>query len=73
MSDSHTHHPDSLLRLAEVRRIVPLSSTSIYRLIQAGDFPPPVQIGPRASAWRWSDLTAWIDSRQPSAGPTRAA
>lgn len=67
------YRPESLLRLSEVRTIVPLSRSAIYRLTASGSFPAPVKIGGNASAWRWSDIQKWLDSRQPSAGPQRAA
>jgi len=68
MPDPIDYRPESLLRLAEVRRVVPLSRSSIYRMIDAGEFPMPVKIGPRAAAWRWADLREWIASRQPANG-----
>lgn len=57
---------DSLLRLPELRSVVPLSRSAIYRLAAAGDFPRPVRIGQRASAWRWRDVREWLDSRKPA-------
>jgi len=54
---------DALIRRREVERRTSRSNTSIYRDIAAGTFPPPVQIGPHAVAWRVSDIDAWIASR----------
>ena len=33
------------------------------RWVADGSFPAPVQLGPRAVAWRWSDLDRWTQSR----------
>lgn len=53
----------SLIRLPQVQEIVPYSRSTIYNLIAAGDFPPPVKLGPRASAWVKSEVEAWADER----------
>ncbi|MCP3019620.1 AlpA family phage regulatory protein [Cupriavidus basilensis] len=31
-------------------------------MIRAGTFPVPVKLGPRTSAWRSSDVAAWMAS-----------
>lgn len=58
--------PGRLLRLREVRHIVRLSRSAVYRRIQAGEFPRPVRIGPKAVRWRTEDIEAWL-----AAHPTR--
>jgi len=55
--------PLSLLRLREVCRRTCKSRSEIYRRIAAGDFPQPVKLGERASAWPEHEVTAWIASR----------
>lgn len=47
-------------RLADVIRITALSRSSIYRRIAAGEFPPQVSLGGRATGWRREALQAWI-------------
>lgn len=54
---------ERLLRRREVERITGMSRSSIYRLMQEGEFPRPVRIGPAAVRWRLSDIMAWIESR----------
>ena len=54
---------DRLMRRREVERIAGLSRSSIYRLMQEGEFPKPVRVGPTAVRWRASDITAWLESR----------
>lgn len=51
---------DSLLTLAEVQKLTRVSSTTIYRWIDEGSFPPPVKAG-RLSRWRASEVAAFID------------
>jgi len=53
----------ALLRRPEVSRRTGLSRTTIYRMVQAGEFPSPRQLGARAVAWSESEISAWIESR----------
>ena len=55
--------PLSLLRLREVCRRTCKSRSELYRRIAAGDFPQPVKLGERASAWPEHEVTAWVASR----------
>lgn len=58
-------HPgrDRLIKLREVMALTGLSKSTLYRKIDAGTFPPPVVLGPRAVACRESEVLAWIASR----------
>lgn len=47
-------------RLSDVIRITALSRSSIYRRIAAGEFPPQISLGGRATGWRREALQAWI-------------
>ena len=61
-----TARPDTdplFLRMATVVRLTGLGRTTIYRLIADHKFPSPVRLGPRAVAWRRSDLDRWSESR----------
>lgn len=63
-----THHPAEpsaliLCRLPQVRIRTGLSRSEIYRRIAGGDFPKPIKLGPRASAWAEHEVTAWIAAR----------
>ena len=67
---------DRLLRRRQVEEITGMSRSSIYRLMQDGEFPRPVRIGPSAVRWRASDITAWLESRpvtRSEFGPPSAA
>lgn len=52
-----------LLRLPDVRRIVGLSRSEIYRRIASKTFPPPVPLGERIRAWDSSAISSWVDQR----------
>ena len=59
-----TNMKDRLLRRRQVEEITGLSRSSIYRLMQEGEFPRPVRVGPGAVRWKASDLAAWLESRR---------
>ena len=52
-----------ILRLPEVCKTTGLSKTTIWRMVKAGTFPPPVQLSPRAVGWRRSDIEKWLENR----------
>ena len=52
-----------LARLPTVLKMTGLGRSTIYRWVADGSFPAPVRLGPRAVAWRWSDLDLWTRSR----------
>lgn len=52
-----------LLRLREVTAITGVSRSTIYRLISIGQFPAPIRIGVRASAWSTNEIAGWLDGR----------
>jgi prophage regulatory protein len=52
-----------LLRIHAVLRVTGLSRSTLYRLIADESFPRPVRLGPRAVAWRRSDIDAWSEAR----------
>ena len=54
---------DRLLRRREVEEITGMGRSSIYRLMQAKEFPRPVRVGSTAVRWRASDITRWLESR----------
>jgi prophage regulatory protein len=53
------------LRLPSVINKVGLSRSQIYKLIQQGDFPEPVKIGPKISVWIEEKLEMWMDAQVP--------
>lgn len=53
----------TLERLPQVRARTGLSRSEIYRKVALGDFPKPIKLGERASAWPEHEVSAWIASR----------
>ena len=52
-----------LLRIYEVLRRTGLSRSALYRLIAAGQFPPPIRLTERTSAWTDQMVQAWIEDK----------
>ena len=59
----------AILRLPDVLARTALSKPTLYRLMNAGDFPRSVSLGGRAVGWRDNEITEWIESR-PRTGAT---
>lgn len=56
--------PNRLLRFPEVIHLTGVSRSSIYRLIEQGDFPKPVSIrNARIRVWSAEAVTAWISAQ----------
>lgn len=56
---------DRLVTFHELKTItgIPYSRASLWRMERAGGFPQRIKLSPRRSAWRLSELQAWIESR----------
>ena len=52
-----------LIRRPEVLERVGLSSSTLYEMTAAGEFPAPIPIGRQAVAWLDSEVDAWINER----------
>lgn len=64
MNESNTR----LLRLPEVRRLTGLPTSSLYALMQSGQFPRPVRLTQRSVAWPEILVSDWLAARI-AAGP----
>jgi prophage regulatory protein len=54
--------PQSLLRLPQVLKLIPVAPSSWWLGVRSGRYPKPVKLGPRTTAWRASDILELIDS-----------
>ena len=59
-----------LLRRPEVERETGLSRSTIYARMEAGTFPRPLRLGPRAVRWPSTVIEAW-KAEQPLCGPEK--
>lgn len=42
---------------------LPFGPTTLWRMVRVGEFPKPVKLSTRVSAWRVGDVRAWIRKR----------
>lgn len=54
---------DPVLRLNKVIACVGLSRSAIYRRMDDGDFPRPLDLGGNAIGWRLSTINQWLAAR----------
>lgn len=67
---SHPHITESLHRLASIigdkkkgiPPIIPVSKSTWWAKVAAGEFPQPVRIGKRCVAWKASDIAALVEN-----------
>lgn len=52
-----------LIRIPEVQHRTGYAKSSIYRMVNADEFPAPIKIGARASAWLESEIEDWITAK----------
>lgn len=53
-------HPNDLIRIKEVIKMVGISKSSIYSYINIGSFPKPIQISSRSVAWQRGMIEEWV-------------
>ncbi len=58
------HH----LRRPAVEAVTGLSRSSIYEMMDKGEFPRPIRIGKRSVAWPQSSIETWLAERPISQG-----
>lgn len=62
-----TKHPlpfRRTIRRDELRQVVPLAETTIYKMERRGEFPRRFNLTPRCVVWDLDEVEAWIESRK---------
>jgi prophage regulatory protein len=62
-----TDVPDRLLRMRDLIELTALSRATIYREMDAGNFPLPIRIGGN-NRWPIAEITAFIEARKAERG-----
>lgn len=66
---THSAPADSLPSTGYVRQaqliptLIPFSSATLWRKVKAGEFPKPVKLSERVTAWRAEDIRDWMAAR----------
>ncbi|WP_252097505.1 AlpA family transcriptional regulator [Pseudoalteromonas sp. NBT06-2] len=54
--------PECLIRIKEVSLLVGVSRSTIYRMVNDGSFPQPLDLGSRFKAWQKQTVLSWISA-----------
>ena len=52
-----------IIRYPEVEKMIKLSRVTIWRMIRAGTFPTPVQLGPGSKGFFKDEIVGWQEQR----------
>jgi predicted DNA-binding transcriptional regulator AlpA len=52
-----------ILSQAQVLQRIPVSRTTLYRMVASGQFPPPVKLSSRQNSWAEPVVQAWLDEK----------
>lgn len=61
------------IRQAGLLAMLPISSATLWRWVSRGDFPQPVKLSPRITAWPVEAVQSWLAESQTDKTPKRAA
>jgi len=62
--------PDAaFIRQPQVLSVVPFSAGTLWRKVGSGDFPKPVKLSERVTAWKVGSVRKWLADQ---AAPVRA-
>ena len=54
---------ERLIPRTEVQNMVGLSKSAIYRRLELGEFPRPLEVGAGSVRWKSSEIVDWIETR----------
>jgi prophage regulatory protein len=61
------------IRFKELRKLVPLGRTTIWKMMREGEFPQSRRIGRVAAAWLDNEVEDWIKQRAAQTTGKRAS
>ena len=63
MMATKTNFTQRTLRIRHVAEKTSLAISSIWRLVQQGQFPSPVKLSPGCTAWLEHEVDEWLDAK----------
>ncbi|PZP40153.1 MAG: transcriptional regulator [Pseudomonas fluorescens] len=61
------------LRLPAILRIFPVGKSTWWAKVKSGEYPQPVKLGPRTTAWRVEDIRALLERTAQAVTPHKNA
>lgn len=59
------------IRQAGLLAILPISPATLWRWVSKGDFPQPVKLSPRITAWQIEAVQTWLAASGDESSPRR--
>ena len=53
---THELNGAAFFRLPEILKILPIGRSTWWAKVKSGEYPQPVKLGPRTTAWRAKDI-----------------
>ncbi|MDB2608961.1 AlpA family transcriptional regulator [Paracoccaceae bacterium] len=53
-----------IFRRRQLEKQLGLTRSSIYKMMEDGEFPRPIKLGRRAVGWRADEVANWLDKMQ---------
>ena len=53
---------DPIIRTNDLVRLLGIHKTTLWRWVQAGEFPEPLRMNRNTIGWRISTIEAWLES-----------
>ncbi len=57
------------IRKKQLIKQVPFSHSTLWRKVNNGEFPKPIKLSMRVTAWRIEDVQAWMQARYEESNP----
>ena len=58
---SNASLPDmGYIRQSELIKLIPISGATLWRKVKSGEFPAPIKLSERVTAWRVENVRAWM-------------
>ncbi len=65
---THELNGAAFFRLPEILKILPIGRSTWWAKVKSGEYPQPVKLGPRTTAWRAQDIRALVERISQVAG-----
>lgn len=57
----------AMLRMKQLTQYTGLSKSHLHHLVREGQFPKPVKLSTRCSAWKREEVDKWLNSKEQEA------
>lgn len=54
---------DGLSRFKDFAHLIPVSRTTLWRMVRAGKFPKPTRLSSHCTVWKNQDILDWLDAQ----------